>query len=49
MTDNNTKINTPAVAKTAPRRPNEIGSIAVQGHLRIFDPKTQQVLVEKPA
>jgi hypothetical protein len=49
MTDKNTKINTPGPAKTPPRRPNEIGSISVQGHLKISDLKTKQVLVEKPA
>jgi len=34
--------------KTAaqPRRPNETGSISVQAHMRIFDPKTQKTYVE---
>jgi hypothetical protein len=30
----------------APRRPNETGSISVQAHMRIFDPKTQKTYVE---
>ena len=29
-----------------PRRPNEQGSISVQAHMRIFDPKTQKTYVE---
>lgn len=28
------------------RKPNETGSISVQGHVRIFDPKTQKTYVE---
>jgi hypothetical protein len=28
------------------RRPNETGSISVQAHMRIFDPKTQKTYVE---
>lgn len=30
----------------APKRPNEHGSISVQAHMRIFDPKTQKTYVE---
>lgn len=30
----------------APKRPNETGSISVQAHMRIFDPKTQKTYVE---
>jgi hypothetical protein len=29
------------------RRPDDIGGIYVQGHIKIFDPKTQQVYVDK--
>lgn len=32
-----------------PKRPNETGSITVEGHIRIFDPKTKDVYVEKRA
>lgn len=28
------------------RKPNEKGSISVQAHMRIFDPKTQKTYVE---
>jgi len=31
------------------KRPNETGAISVQGFLKIFDPKTKQVIVEKRA
>jgi hypothetical protein len=31
------------------KRPNETGSISVEGFVRIFDPKTQEILVEKRA
>lgn len=36
-------------AKPAPRRPNETGSISVEGFIKIFDPKTQETFVEKRA
>jgi hypothetical protein len=29
-----------------PRKPNETGSISVQAHMRIYDPKTQKTYVE---
>lgn len=29
-----------------PRKPNEKGTIHVQGHMRIYDPKTQKTYVE---
>jgi len=41
------QINTNPVP--APKRPNETGSISVQGFVKIFDPATQQVFVEKRA
>jgi hypothetical protein len=31
------------------KRPNETGTVRVEGFVRIFDPKTQQVFVEKRA
>jgi len=37
----------PPVAK--PRRPNETGAINVEGFVRIFDPKSKEVFVEKRA
>jgi hypothetical protein len=36
-------------APPAPKRPNETGSISVQGFVKIFDPATRQVFVEKRA
>ena len=43
-----TTTNKPAVPAPAPRatRPNESGSISVQAHMRIYDPKTQKTYVE---
>ena len=43
-----TTTNKPAVPALAPRatRPNESGSISVQAHMRIYDPKTQKTYVE---
>jgi hypothetical protein len=35
--------------KPAARRPNEAGTVQVEGFIRIFDPKTQQIFVEKRA
>lgn len=37
------------VTKPAVKRPNETGSVSVQGFVRIFDPATKQVFVEKQA
>jgi hypothetical protein len=36
-------------AQSAPKRPNETGSISVEGFVRIFDPKTKEIFVEKRA
>jgi hypothetical protein len=33
----------------APKKPNETGAIRVEGFVKIHDPKTQQVFVEKRA
>jgi hypothetical protein len=35
--------------KNSTKRPNETGSVRVEGFVRIFDPKTKQVFVEKRA
>jgi len=45
MTEN---TKTPAPVP-APKRPNETGSVSVQGFVRIFDPATKKVFVEKRA
>jgi hypothetical protein len=39
-------ITAPAQNNTQPRRPNEHGTVSVQAHVRIFDPKTQRTIVE---
>jgi len=43
-----TMPNKPAAPVPAPRvnKPNESGSISVQAHMRIYDPKTQKTYVE---
>jgi len=40
-----TKPATPVPAQR-PNKPNESGTISVQAHMRIFDPKTQKTYVE---
>jgi len=50
MTENKqTTQQSSGTAKTPQRRPNEVGSVSVQGHVRISDPQTKQVFVEKRA
>jgi|LakMenEpi03Aug12_release.lakeMendotaPanAssembly.Ray.scaffolds.fasta_scaffold08843_3 hypothetical protein len=39
--------NKPPVQKDMQRKPNETGSINVQAFLRIFDPNTKKIIVEK--
>ena len=38
--------NKPQATQSVARRPNETGTISVQAHMRIFDPKTQKTYVE---
>ena len=45
QTEKQTVDSTPPKAEPA-RRPNETGTISVQAHMRIFDPKTQKTYVE---
>jgi hypothetical protein len=48
MQNNQTK--TPVTPSTpAPKRPNETGSINVEGFVKIFDPATKETFVEKRA
>lgn len=49
MTQNNVPKTSTTPAKPVAQRPNETGSISVQGFIKIFDPKNQQVFVEKRA
>ena len=49
MIENNTPKQVNPTVKPAPKRPNESGSVSVQGFVRIFDPASKQVFVEKRA
>jgi hypothetical protein len=48
MTQNNTQKQ-PILQQPAPKKPNDTGSISVEGFVRIFDPETKEVFVEKRA
>ena len=43
------KDQTKTPANPVPARPNETGSVRVEGFIKIFDPKTQETFVEKRA
>ena len=45
----NTIENQQVPQQPAPKKPNDTGSISVEGFVRIFDPKTKEVFVEKRA
>jgi hypothetical protein len=45
MTQNTTQ----KPAQPTNKKPNETGSISVEGFVRIFDPKTKETYVEKRA
>jgi hypothetical protein len=49
MTQNTTNTKPLPVNQATPKKPNETGSISVEGHVRIFDPKSKEVFVEKRA
>jgi hypothetical protein len=50
MSENITPKQTNTVAPVvAGKKPNETGAISVQGFVKIFDPGTKQVFVEKRA
>jgi hypothetical protein len=42
-----TKIE-PAVPKK-PAKPNDIGALSIESHVKIFDPNTREIIVEKRA
>jgi len=48
MTENTTHKQQ-ASQQPAPKKPNDTGSISVEGFVRIFDPETKEVFVEKRA
>jgi hypothetical protein len=39
----------PTAPATNDKRPNDTGAISVEGHVKIFDPKTKEIFVEKRA
>jgi len=46
----NEKPEKPTTAEQKPKRnPNEAGAFSVEAHVKIFDPNTREVLVEKRA
>jgi len=49
MTQNNQPKTPVTPTKPASRRPNETGSISVEGFIKIFDPVNKEVFVEKRA
>jgi hypothetical protein len=49
MIQNTISVTPIPVQTPAPKKPNDTGSISVEGHVRIFDPKTKEVFVEKRA
>ena len=49
MTQNTAPNNPEPSVKPAAKRPNETGSISVEGFVKIFDPATKETFVEKRA
>lgn len=49
MMQNNNTQQPNTVEQPKSKQPNETGTISVEGFVRIFDPKTQDVFVEKRA
>ena len=49
MTEKNHQTVPVAETKNTDKRPNETGSISVEGFVKIFDPKSQEVFVEQRA
>jgi len=47
--DNNLPQSQETVKQSPNKRPNETGSISVEGFVRIFDPNTKEKFVEKRA
>ena len=45
MDNNNTHLTT----STVESQPNETGALHIQGHIKIFDPATKEVLLQKRA
>jgi hypothetical protein len=49
MTQNNMPNQTKPEPNTSAKRPNETGTISVEGFIKIHDPKSKEVFVEKRA
>jgi hypothetical protein len=49
MNSNSMPIQVNSAPMPAAKKPNETGSISVQGFVKIFDPVSKQVFVEKRA
>jgi hypothetical protein len=49
MTEKDTQAQLETVVKTSSKTPNETGSISVEGFVKIYDPKNQEVFVEQRA
>jgi hypothetical protein len=45
----NTTTKQPQQSQERPKRPNDTGSISVEGFVRIFDPNTKEKFVEQRA
>lgn len=46
--DNKNISNLPTASSVAPAsKPNETGSVSIQGHIKIFDPETKEVFIDK--
>jgi hypothetical protein len=49
MSENVKPVQPSTASNSAAKKPNETGSISVQGFVKIFDPSSKQVFVEKRA
>ena len=49
MTQGQKQSNTSSNGNQPSKKPNETGTVNVEGFVKIFDPKTQEIFVEKRA
>ena len=45
--DNKNISNTPKTSAEPSSKPNEDGTVSIQGHIKIFDPQTKEVFIDK--
>lgn len=45
--DNKNISNLPKISEPSPSKPNEDGTVSIQGHIKIFDPQTKEVFIDK--